>query len=286
MQNTIKMLTLIALVLPVAAKADDITFSVIGAHEYELPVDYTKPFNAIVQYGEFNDNSQAWNANGKTVNAGGGALYEGLTKYVFFFKIPGISDVGFAYEVIQPEVAYSDGHPGEAGFGDTLTGPAMWFKPTSSSVLGIQSFFALPDGMPHLSGHGFENLTSFFYDYQWEKISVTGDIGGVFRGNSHVSDSPVLERSTVWHSNTNVTWKATALVEPFLAIDWQTNDSLKYAQTGQRVADSGANEFTLGGGLHFNATKNFAVDIRYQRGITGDNTTLTNAVYLRLGLVF
>ncbi len=41
-----------------AASADDVTFSVIGAHEYELPTDYT-PFNALVQYGEFNDNSQS-----------------------------------------------------------------------------------------------------------------------------------------------------------------------------------------------------------------------------------
>jgi opacity protein-like surface antigen len=90
----------------------------------------------------------------------------------------------------------------------------------------------------------------------------------------------------VIHSNTNITWKATTLFEPFVAIDWQTNDSLKYAYSNRTIANSNANEFTLGGGVHINATKNFAVDIRYQRGVTGDNTILTNAVYVRLGLVF
>ncbi len=99
-------------------------------------------------------------------------------------------------------------------------------------------------------------------------------------------DSPVLERPIVVHSNTNITWKASALFEPFLAIDWQTNDSLKYASTGRTIPNTSANEFTLGPGLHVNATKNFAIDIRYQRGVTGDNTIVTNAVYLRLGLVF
>ena len=46
--------TALASLVATQAQASDITFAVIGPQEYNLPVNFANPFNAFVQYGEYN----------------------------------------------------------------------------------------------------------------------------------------------------------------------------------------------------------------------------------------
>jgi hypothetical protein len=270
-----------AILAAATAAADDITFAVIGPHEYDLPVNY-QPFNALVQYGEWNDNHQSWGPSGNSTHGPGGSLYEGLTKYVYFFDIESIPDVGFAYEVIQPEVILTNVQPGVRGFGDTLTGPAVWFKPTPQSTLGFQNFVQLPIGERDVTSDAWGDLASIFFDYQWPVASITGDIGAVLRGREHISNAPDIDQSTAFHTNIRATWKTGYFIEPFLAFDWQTADHFHNAETGQVIPNSGANEVAFGGGLQFNISENSNFSFRYSHGVAGNNTTVTDAIYTRL----
>src|SRR6185369_1456507 len=66
---------LFAASLPAAAQ---VTFDVIGPHEYDLPVDF-KPFNVFVQYADFQSTTQVWNGNGDKKNTQDTDLTVGLS---------------------------------------------------------------------------------------------------------------------------------------------------------------------------------------------------------------
>lgn len=69
---------------PAPAQAANITFAVIGPHEYELPVNFD-PFNVFVQYGLQNYASQAYDNSGGLVRGSKQSLFVGLSKYVYFW---------------------------------------------------------------------------------------------------------------------------------------------------------------------------------------------------------
>ena len=272
---------------PLQARASDITFAVIGPHEYELPVNYDA-FNAVVQYGEINANNQVYNNQGHIQNnTTGGDLYEGLTKYVYFFDFKQVPNVGFAAEVIEPEVRISDVTPSEDGLAGTIFGFAGWFKPNIDSTLGFQSFGQAPDGTSNLNhGASWNNLSSILFDYQFKHFDIDGDAGIVFRFNSRYKNEFDHALSDLYHVNFRLGFKVHPIVEPFLAVDWSTANPDKNLFTGQELVDSAYQETAVGGGLNFALTKKIGFTVRYSRGVEGRNTTVTNAGYFKFYIVF
>jgi hypothetical protein len=293
MRSTVKLFAMSATVAASAvagltsqAMASDITFAVIGPHEYELPVNY-EPFNALVQYGEINDNSRVWNESGHTQAGTGGALYEGLTKYVYFFDFKAIPNVGFAGEIIEPEVNVSDSSPHVGGLGGTIFGFAVWTKFNKYSTFGFQSFGQAPDATGRLTtGQNWNNLSSFLFDYQFKYVSFTGDLGMVFRGDERINNVLAHKRSDVFHFNGRWGLKIHPIVEPFLAVDWTSASSDHDEYTGQEVADSGFRETALGGGVNIQISKTFGFAVRYSHGVDGHNTGVTNAAYIKIAYIF
>ncbi len=268
------------------ARAGDITFAVIGPHEYELPINYA-PFNAVVQYGEINSNNQAYNNQGHVQGSNGGSLYEGLTKYVYFFDFKALPNIGFAAEVIEPEVHISDVSPGVTGLGGTIFGFATWFKPNGDSTLGFQSFGQARDATGVLNhGSSWNNLSSILFDYQFKHFDLTGDAGIVFRGDSRYQNQYDHTQSDLYHVNARFGFKVHPIVEPFLAVDWTTAGTDRNLYTGQELVDSALQETTFGGGLNVQLTKKIGFAVRYSRGLQGRNTTVTNAAYFKLVFVF
>lgn len=257
------------------AQAADITFAVIGPHEYDLPVNF-EPFNVFVQYGEWNSQRRAYDAKGDRVKAGGD-LFVGLSKYVHFFTIDALPNVGLAYEVIVPEVRVDVPGFHEGGIGDPLTGPAIWFKPTANSTLGFQSFLQLPIGGDKVTNDYWANYSSVFYDMQFEHVSVTGNTGFVFRSNRKGA-GPDIDEATTFHTNLRVGWKTGTMFEPFVGVDYQRTGVSKFAGTGV-VAIPRSNETALGVGLMVNFTPKISFTARYSRAVDGKNTAQTNGLY-------
>ncbi len=268
------------------ALADNITFAVIGPHEYDLPVDF-KPFNVFVQYGENNIGSQAYNNYGGTIAGSKQNQFVGLSKYVFFWCFPGIKDIGFAYEVITPEVGVTGPGTGNGvrGIGDTLTGPAMWFKPTPNSTLGVQNFLQLPIGMPRVTNGYWANYASIFFDAQWPMVSLTGNLGAVTRSMQQLPYAPEAVAGTTFHFNARLGWVNPTIFEPFLAVDWQTQSSAYQVENGLVLAPH-SEETALGAGVMFKFSPTMSLTVRYSHAVQGRNVDLTNAGYFKLAYVW
>ena len=88
--------------------AENVTFAVIGPHEYELPVNY-KDFDAFVQYGFANPTTQTYGANGGLNKMPNQDFNVGLTKFVRFISFDSLPDIGFAPEAIIPEINLNSG---------------------------------------------------------------------------------------------------------------------------------------------------------------------------------
>ncbi|GAB3590789.1 transporter [Acetobacter peroxydans] len=263
--------------------AADITLGIIGPHEYDLPVDF-KPFNVLVQYGDGNAAGNAYNGSGERVAAhGGGHSWSGMTKYVHFRTFDAIPHVGFAFELIQTESYVLADGKNYGGLGGTIVGPAAWFKPNKHSTFGFQTFMVTPSGSRDaLASHYWSNISSLIFDYEWEHFSFDGDVGTVVASTKHEPGQHAFSPGVVFYSNLRFSWKATKLIEPFFAFDWQ-NAGGTYDQTlGQDVRDTSSREVASGLGIMFNISRSVSVTARYSHSVEGRNTPETDAYYLKL----
>lgn len=274
-----------ALACPTAAMASDVALAIIGPHEYDLPVDF-RPFNVFVQYGEWNNDRSQWTDEGHKAKGPGTDTFVGLSKYVHFWTFKGLPNVGFAYEVIVPEVRIEGHARGAGGIGDPLTGPALWIKPTANSTLGFQTFLQVPVGGRQVTSNYWANLSSLFYDLQLKRLSVTGNTGFIFRGTRHAAGLPDLEKSTIFQTNLRVGLKAAKHVEPFVGVDYQTMGADRLAATHDRIAGSASHELAFGAGSMVSLSDKASLTLRYSRGVDGKNTPVTDAVYFKFGYVW
>ncbi len=274
------MVFLMSAVVPTQANASDIGLAVIGPHEYALPVNY-ESFNVFVQYGFWNDNSEG---DGIVADSDSDS-FVGLTKYVRFFTLDALPNVGLAYEVIQPSVYVVDNDTDDSttGLGDTITGPAAWFKPSETSTIGIQSFMQVPIGDDELSNHAWGNLTSIFFDWQINKVNIDGNVGLVAFTNSR-NNGVEKEIGTTYHANLRLGYRASNMLEPFFAWDWERQNSGKNKTTGVTIASN--DEMALGAGLMVHFSPTISMTARYTKAVDAHNVTETDGVYFKFAYVW
>lgn len=261
-------------------KASDIALAVIGPHEYALPVNY-ESFNVFVQYAFWNDNSKG---DGLVADSDSDT-FVGLTKYVRFFTLDALPNIGLAYEVIQPSVyvVSDDSNDSVTGLGDTITGPAAWFKPSENSTIGIQSFLQVPIGDDELSNNAWGNLTSVFWDWQIDKWNIGGNAGFVAFSDARTKGQKI-EIGTTYHANLRLGYRMSQMFEPFFAWDYNTKDSGKNKTTGEKIASS--DEMALGAGLMVHFSPNISITARYTRAVDARNVTETDGVYFKFAYVW
>lgn len=252
------------------------TFDVIGPHEYDLPVNFT-PFNVFVQYAYIQDNDRAWDSNGDKfdLQPGSRALV-GLSKYVRFFTIDSLPDVGIAFEVIQPTSSVrTERFNGieantNSGFGDTMIGAAIWYKPSANSTLGLQTFLQMPIGTDEASDTNWKNLTSVLWGWQFaEKWNWTGDAGFVFQSPRDNRVHP----GTSFHTNNRLSYAVNKTFEPFVGLD--------YENTSKGTLFSKSRAFDASVGLMVNTFKNQSLTFRYSKGVDGENTAVGDTFHVK-----
>lgn len=261
-----------------AAAQAQVTFDVIGPHEYDLPVGF-EPFNVFVQYATFQDSSRLWTAGGDRTRTPRSDVIVGLSKYVRFWSPESNPNIGLAYEIIVPEVGIRTGSTNSSvsGIGDPLTGPAVWYKPTPGSTLGFQTFMQVPIGDEDVGGgDGWKNYSSFFWDLQAGKVSYTADAGFVFFGKSTAADATP---GTIFHTNHRVGYSIGDVIEPFLALDYERQAAWTNKATNVRNARN--DELTVGVGVMFKYYGNQSLSVRYSHGIDGENRSATDSVNLK-----
>ena len=285
MKKKIQILAVVFSVLAVCAlatraNASGITFDVIAPHEYDLPVNFPS-FNALVQYTYYNNDSNAYDIPASKTDT-----VVGMTKYVRFFTLSCAPNIGLAYEVILPEVSISGNGTDASGLGDPITGPAIWFKPTSNSTLGFQTFLQVPVGQDDVSNHSWANLSSIFFDANFGKFNIDGDIGGVFRSTRQISGTPDVNVGPLFHTNVRFAYRIHPVFEPYFSFDFQYKSSDDYADTGNKVQYSEGHETALGGGFVIYFTDKISAALGYSHAVEGENVTQTNAVHLKFAYLW
>lgn len=268
------------------AYASGITLNVIGPHEYALPVNYEPSFNAIVQYGYLQSDNRAFNSNGDRVKGPDTTTFVGFTKYVRFFTIKSLPDVGFAFEGVLPEISVQGKGISASGIGDPLPGAAVWIKPSKNSTVGLQTFLSVPVGNSEVSDKTWGSLTTIFGDVQLGNLDIDGQIGGVVKSTRHQNGADDVDPGSTFHANVRFAYRINKYLEPFLAVDHQTTGSSKDEATGQTVANSASRETSLGGGVVVNITDTIGIAARYDVGVEGKNTPVTSAFHFKLSYIW
>lgn len=266
--------------IAVAASAADVAhaqvvFDVIGPHEYDLPVNFA-PYDVFVQYGYVQNDTARWDGDGNRVDGSGARRAVGLSKYVYLWSPQFNRNLGFLWEVIEPESAIRDHRATDprdrnrAGLGDPITGFAGWFKPTPKSTLGIQSFMQVPIGEKEVSDGNWKNLTSlFWYTPLVATLDWTADAGFVWQWENADGVTP----SVTYHTNHRFGWQVNRWLEPFLALDYE------YIEAYDTLPQS----WVLDGGLGFMATidKAQSLTLRYSTSLKGENHAHSNSWNLK-----
>lgn len=280
--------------MPVAsAHAENVTFAVIGPHEYELPVNF-KDFDAFVQYGFSNFTDQTFNAKGNLVRVPNADLNVGLTKLVRFITFDGLPNVGFAPEAIIPEIQANSGTSSNVyGIGDPIFGGAVWVKPNKDSTFGFQTFITAPIGTEKFTNNYYSNISTIFYDYQARTWDLTGNTGGVFRSDQRAPGAQRVSEGTTFFTDLRLGYKLnqpSIPIEPFFAVDYEFTTGSRNAVTNQPVTSTLPNgqvvysntaDLALGAGGVITISDKYSLTLRYSRSVYGVNEPPTNAVYVK-----
>jgi len=278
-------LVAIALVYSSTAVAACIPLSVIEPHEYALPVNY-ESFNAVAQYSFIQTDNMAFDSTGKRVAGPGTFTAVGFTKYVRFFTLKSLPDVGIAWEYLQPEISIQKTGGSASGLGDPLTGLAVWIKPSKNSTLGLQSFLSIPVGSDAVSDKTWGSLTTIIGDLQLGDVDIDGQTGYIHKSIRHQNNANDVDPGDTFHANLRVGYRAHQYLEPFFAADYQTTGSSTDQVTGQAVPHSANNELSCGGGLMVHFSNPLSLAMRYDYGIDGKNTAVTNAFHFKFVYVW
>lgn len=275
----------ILLVCSSRVDASGIPLSVIGPHEYALPVNYDS-FNAVAQYSYVQTDNMSFDSAGKRVSGPGTFTAVGFSKYVRFFTFKSLPDVGFAWEYIQPEISVQGPGVSATGLGDPLTGLAAWIKPSKNSTLGLQSFLSVPVGTDAVSDKTWGSLTTIVGDLQLGNLDIDGQTGFIHKSIRHRTGANDVDPGSTFHANLRMGYRAHQYLEPFLAVDYQTTGTSRDEVTGSDIGNSASNELTAGGGLMFHFTSPLSLTVRYDYGIDGRNTPVTNAFHFKIAYVW
>jgi len=254
-----------------------IPYSVIAPHEYQLPVGDAIPkdgINLLLSYNTFRDEGKAWNGE-----SGARSLFVNVNKFAHIFKVDGLDKFGFLWEgVLGFGNLQLKNNTSETGMIDGQTGLVGWYNPIPNMSLVLEYWLYLPIGSDNLSGHSWDHSFAFMYNYHLGGFTVDGDLGYKLKGDYR--DGGVHhEQGNVFFANLVLAYKFMNQVEPFFKVDYQTTESGRDKLTGRKI--SGESELALGIGNQFKISDRLNLALWYEKGVTGRNTTKTNAGYAR-----
>ncbi len=254
-----------------------IPYSVIAPHEYQLPVGDAIPkdgINLLLSYNTFRDEGKAWNGE-----SGARSLFVNVNKFAHIFKVDGLDKFGFLWEgVLGFGNLQLKNNTSETGMIDGQTGLVGWYNPIPNMSLVLEYWLYLPIGSDNLSGHSWDHSLAFMYNYHVNGFTVDGDFGYKLRGDYR--DGGVhQEQGNVFFANLVLAYKFMNQIEPFFKVDYQTTESGRDKATGIKLP--GQSELALGIGNQFKISDRLNLALWYEKGVTGRNTTKTNAGYAR-----
>ena len=268
------------------ADAGIIPYSVIGPHEYQLPVGKEIPkdgINLLLSYNTFRDESDAYNGE-----SGSRHMFANINKFVHIFNIDGLDNAGFLWEGVLgfANAELKDGRS-FTGMIDGQTGLVAWHKPTKNWVNVVEYWLYLPIGDNELSSHSWNHSIAYMTNYTLGGFTFDGDIGYKLVGDADNASYDTnglyqfgkTEQGNVFFANLVFAYKFMNQVEPFVKLDFQSTESGEDKVTGAKLP--GQHELAWGIGNQFKISDRLNLAVWYEGPLDGRNTTKTNAGYAR-----
>lgn len=264
------------------AEAGIIPYSVIAPHEYQLPVGDDIPAGGLpilLSYNTYREEGKAWDGD-----SGSRSLFANINKLAYVFKFDALPQVGFLWEGLAGFAsAVTKDDQSFTGMIDAQTGVVAWIKPTKNWVTCLEYWLYMPWGDNELSGHSWDHSIAFMTNYVLGNFTFDGDFGYKIKGD-YKHGGVEAEQGDTFFANIVAAYKFMKFVEPFAKLDYQATGTGNNKVTSQKT--SGNSELAYGIGNRFNLTDKLSADLWYEAGVTGRNTTKTNAGYLKVTYVF
>lgn len=271
-----------------SALAANPTYAIVGPSEWNLPI--VPSANVFIQTGIGQYSGSEYNVGGHKADIQGSHTYVGITRFAHLFSFQSMPKLGFFWEILVPTIFVQERGNSISGFGDPLFDFTVYGKPVTGLTIGFQNIVSLPFGSNELSNHYFEYQPSFIIDYNAAKFELDGTLGAGFASTQHLNGLNT-DIGNTYFAEATASYHINASVSPFLAYNYQKNETSRDSDTGALapgsapvfgcVAPGGCHESSIGGGAKFNFTPNRWLDVWYLAGVSGQNTVRTNAVYLR-----
>ncbi|MDD2319838.1 MAG: transporter [Geobacteraceae bacterium] len=259
------------------ADAGIIPYSVIGPHEYQLPVGDEIPkdgINLLLSYNTFRDESDAYDGDSSARS-----LFANVNKFVHIFNIDGLNNAGFLWEGVLGFGSYqTKDNQSFTGMIDGQTGLVAWHKPTKNWTNVLEYWLYLPIGSNELSGHSWDHSIAYMTNYHLGNFTFDGDFGYKLKGD-YKNNGAEAEQGNVFFANLVFAYKFMKQLEPFVKLDFQSTETGKNKITGQKT--SGQHELAWGIGNQFTISDRLNLALWYEGPLDGRNTTKTNAGYAR-----
>lgn len=275
------------------ASAANPTFAIVAPSEWKLPI--VPHANVFMQTAFVQQNGRFWNGEGNKEDIAGSHLYVGITRFAQLFSFKSLPNVGFFWEILVPEIRLQGSGLGVSGLGDPLLDFSIYVKPTDNSTVGFQNLLSVPFGDQNLSNHFWEYLPDFFWDVNIRNWELDGTVGAGFASDKHVNGKNV-DIGNTYYGQFSVMYNINDSFAPFVNFNYQYVEEGTFIDTGATapgeapvfkcVNPGSCHEDVVGGGMKFTFAATRWISIWYARGISGENTTRTNAVYLRFVNIF
>ena len=265
------------------ALAANPTFSIIGPAEWDMPI--VPSANIFLQSGVIQDNNRVYNANGDTAKIPQSHIYEGISRFAHLFSYESLPKVGFAWEVLLPEVRIEGSHMGISGMGDPMFDIAAYVRPSPNWLVGFQNIVSIPVGGSQVTNNRWVDYPSIISDVTFGKFGLDTTLGVGLPSTRHKSGEPDQTDGTMYMAEAALRYQALPWLAPFIQYNYQYNNSGHIHDANHTYIPS-SRENVLGGGAKINFTPGRWLSIWYNKGISGRNTVQTNAIYLRFVNVF
>jgi len=269
----------------VSGKADAgiIPYSVIAPHEYQLPVGDEIPkkgTDLLLSYNTFRDEGKAWEGQSSARST-----FVNIEKYVHIFNIDGLQNAGFLWEGLAGLAsAQNKDHTSTNGLIDSQTGLVGWYK-YKNWISVLEYWLYLPTGNDNLSSHSWNHSIAYMTNFTLGNFTFDGDVGYKLMGDYDFNGVEKKQGDTVF-ANAVFTYKIVKQLEPFFKVDYQSTNGGETVATSNPSTTplgtfSGNSELALGVGNQFQISDRLSLALWYEAGVTGRNTTKTNAGYCR-----
>lgn len=260
--------------------AAGIPFSVIGPHEYTLPLNFT-PYLEFVQSVESNNDQTSFDSHGNTRHGISAHTLTTSTKLAYLFQIRELRNVGFEAEAIVPTSRVTGGPEAATGIGDPIAGLVAWTKPTERSVVGLQDYFVLPLGSNAFSSAHTSNIFSLLGDYVAGRWDFDGDLG-IIAPLSYTArpGQPAQRTGNVYFANLRISYQLSHPFEPFTGLDWQNTAGAWFVGNGRPAPASNGYEVAALAGLMWHLPSG-SLSASWHYGVSGRNVIRTDSLLIR-----